>query len=159
MAIRELLLDTFVHIPPAHALGDLSADDAVRVPAEGLHNIAAILGHMEYWQAWFLDRLEGQPRAMPASAAEGWPAVSASDWSHVLGRFEGGLARAAALGGDLERLDTPITPAIEFPPLAHYTVRDALVHLAQHNSHHLGQIIMARQLLGRWPPPQGAWTW
>jgi uncharacterized damage-inducible protein DinB len=128
MAIREMLLDTFVHMPPAHALGDLGPDDAVRVPAEGLHSIAALLGHMEYWQAWFLDRIEGQ--------------------SH-----------AAALGSDADRLDAPLSPAIEFPPLAHYTVRDALVHLAQHNSHHLGQVIMVRQLLRRWPPPQGAWTW
>ena len=159
MAIRELLLDTFVHMPPALALSDLDASDAVRAPAEGLHSIAAILAHMEYWQAWFLDRLEGQSRAMAASAAEGWPSVSAAEWPHLLGRFEGGLAHAAALGGDAERLDTPLSPPVDFPPLAHYTVRDALTHVAQHNSHHLGQIILVRQLLGRWPPPQGAWTW
>jgi uncharacterized damage-inducible protein DinB len=159
MAIRDMLLDTFVHMPPAHALGDLDADDAVRVPAEGLHSIAALLGHMEYWQAWLLDRIEGQSRAMPASAADGWPVVTAGDWLHLLGRFEGGVARAAALGSDADRLDAPLSPAIEFPPLAHYTVRDALVHLAQHNSHHLGQVVSARQVLELWPPRAGSWTW
>ncbi len=52
-----------------------------------------------------------------------------------------------------------ITPPIEFGPLASYTVRDALVHVAQHNSHHLGQVILLRQLMALWPPPSGSWTW
>jgi len=28
-----------------------------------------------------------------------------------------------------------------------------------HNSHHLGQIITMRRLLGLWPPPGGTITW
>jgi hypothetical protein len=28
-----------------------------------------------------------------------------------------------------------------------------------HSSHHLGQIITIRQLLGLWPPPGGTLTW
>ena len=131
----------------------------MRVPAAGVHSIAAIVGHIEFWQSWLLDRCEGHGTPMPANAAEGWPTVSADQWPHVLGRFEGGLARAAALGEDADRLAAPIAPVIEFPPLARYTVRDALTHVAQHNSHHLGQIILLRQLMGRWPPPQGSWTW
>ena len=43
--------------------------------------------------------------------------------------------------------------------LARYTVGDALAHLAQHNSHHLGQVILLRQLMTPWPPPTGSWTW
>jgi hypothetical protein len=35
----------------------------------------------------------------------------------------------------------------------------ALVHVANHNAHHLGQIVLLRQLMGRWPPPSGSWTW
>lgn len=73
----------------------------------------------------------------------------------VHGRFVSGLD-AAALDSVGDRV---IAPAIEFPPLAGYTVRDALVHIAQHNSHHLGQVILLRQIMGRWPPPSGAWTW
>jgi uncharacterized damage-inducible protein DinB len=67
----------------------------------------------------------------------------------------------AALGsaghdGDVER---PLTPAIDFPPLANYTVRDAVTHVAQHNAHHLGQVIVLRQMMECWPPPSGSWTW
>jgi hypothetical protein len=31
--------------------------------------------------------------------------------------------------------------------------------MATHTAHHLGQIIVLRQLLGAWPPPAGSWTW
>jgi uncharacterized damage-inducible protein DinB len=159
MSIRELLIETFVHMPPMQILEGLSSDDAVRVPMAGLHAIASIVGHMEFWQSWFLKRCEGQGVAMPGNAAEGWPAVTADQWLDLLARFESGLAHAVSLGDDRARLDAPVTPAIEFPPLAHYTVRDALMHMAQHNSHHLGQIVTARQILGCWPPPAGSFTW
>ena len=159
MAIRELLLDTFAHIPPLDALEGLSPEDAVRSPAEGLHSVAVLLAHMEFWQAWFLDRCEGTASPVVAAAALGWPAVSADGWPSLVARFAAGLARAADIGDDQTRLERPVTPAIEFPPLSHYTVRDALVHVAQHNSHHLGQIITARQLLRAWPPPSGSLTW
>jgi uncharacterized damage-inducible protein DinB len=52
-----------------------------------------------------------------------------------------------------------VTPPIEFPPLTHYTIADALTHVATHNAHHLGQVILLRQLAGTWPPPAGSWTW
>ena len=159
MPIREMLLDTFVHIPPLGALDAIAPGDAVRPPAEGLHSVAAILAHMEFWQAWFLDRCDGTAVPMAVAAAVGWPAVSPEGWPALVTRFEAGLARAARIGDTEARLARPVTPAIEFPPLAHYTVHDALIHVAQHNSHHLGQIITTRQFLGLWPPPAGSWTW
>lgn len=74
-------------------------------------------------------------------------------------RFLEGLRQAAAMGAKTERLGHRLAPAIEFPPLAHYTVHDALTHIAVHNAHHLGQVVVLRQMLGRWPPPAGSWTW
>lgn len=52
-----------------------------------------------------------------------------------------------------------LTPAIEFPMLAEYSYRDVRAHVAQHNAHHLGQVVVLRQLLGVWPPPSGSCTW
>jgi uncharacterized damage-inducible protein DinB len=77
----------------------------------------------------------------------------------LLARFEEGLRAAAALGEDPAALGQRLVPAIEFPPMAAYTRGDALVHIAQHNSHHLGQVVSARQFLELWPPRAGGWTW
>ena len=159
MPIRELLLDTIAHKPPLEILEAVAPDEAVRSPAEGLHSIAAILAHMEFWQSWSLGRCEGSAVPIVAHAEMGWPDVAVDGWPALLARFEAGLMRAVALGEDAARLSRRVTPPIEFPPLAHYTIHDALVHIAQHNSHHLGQIITNRQLLRSWPPPSGSFTW
>ena len=42
--------------------------------------------------------------------------------------------------------DTPGKTALEFPPMAHYRIRQAVIHMANHTAHHLGQIIVLRQL-------------
>jgi uncharacterized damage-inducible protein DinB len=156
MGPRELLVDTYVHIPPRHALERLATADAERHPSGAPHSVAEIVAHLAFWQDWFLARCEGDARPMVDHAAAGWPAVAAGHWPEIQARFLGGLERAVALG---ERDDRPVAPAIDFPPLAHYTVRDALTHVAQHNAHHLGQVVLLRQLMGLWPPPAGSWTW
>ena len=96
---------------------------------------------------------------MVASAREGWFDVGADAWDQERQRFLAGLDAAADLSDGSDGLNRTLTPAIEFPPLARYTVRDALTHVSVHNAHHLGQIVTLRQLLGNWPPPSGSWTW
>jgi len=60
---------------------------------------------------------------------------------------------------DADRRIAALDPPIEHALLAGYTVRDAIEHMAAHNSHHLGQVVLLRQMLGAWPPPSGSYTW
>jgi uncharacterized damage-inducible protein DinB len=159
MDIRHLVLDTFVHLAPLQMIEDLSGADAVRPPAPHMHSVAGLVAHMEFWQRWFLQRCHGVAIPMATHAADGWPEVTAAGWPSLLARFEAGLRETAALGNEAEVLHRPLAPAIEFPPMAQYTRHDAVVHIAQHNSHHLGQVVSARQFLGLWPPRAGSWTW
>jgi uncharacterized damage-inducible protein DinB len=159
MAVRELLIDTLAHIPPASALDRLTLEEAERRVPGANHSIAEIVAHMNFWMTWFCHRCEGVDAPMVTSAANGWPAVASGSWPEIHRQFLNILERAAALGDDPARLESPIAPPIEFPPLAQYTIRDALVHVANHNAHHLGQVIVLRQVMGLWPPPAGSWTW
>jgi uncharacterized damage-inducible protein DinB len=158
MDARELLLETYAHMPPARILEDLSAEDAERRMAGAPHSIAEIVAHLHFWQEWFRRRCEGKHAPMVERAAAGWPEVTPGAWPRLREDFVRGLEALGALDAGGAR-DARIAPAIEFPPLAHYTLGDALVHVANHNAHHLGQIILLRQLMGRWPPPSGSWTW
>jgi uncharacterized damage-inducible protein DinB len=159
MAARELLIETLAHIPPARALEQLTPEEAERRVAGANHSIAEIVAHVNFWATWFCNRCEGAGAPMVTSAANGWPSVAPGSWPELHRQFLSTLERAAALGDDPGRLAVPIAPAIEFPPLANYTIRDALVHVANHNAHHLGQVIILRQIMGVWPPPSGSWTW
>lgn len=159
MDVRELLIDTLAHIPPAGALDHLTPDEAERPVPGANHSIAEIVAHMNFWASWFCSRCEGAHEPMVTSAAAGWPAVAPGTWPEVHRQFLSTLERAAALGTEPSRLAAPIAPAIEFPPLANFAIRDALVHMASHNAHHLGQVIILRQIMGLWPPPSGSYTW
>jgi uncharacterized damage-inducible protein DinB len=152
---RELLIDTYPHIPPDRALEDLTSDEAERRLPGAPHSVAELVAHLTFWQEWFCDRCEGTERPLAATAAEGWPAVPPGSWETIRARFLAGLDRIAATKDPARA----VTPAIEFPPLAAYSVGDALFHIAQHNAHHLGQVILLRQMMGRWPPPSGSFTW
>jgi uncharacterized damage-inducible protein DinB len=157
MNSRELLIDTAPYIAPGRALEGVAAEDAIRRLPVAPHSIADIVAHMVYWQEWFTRRAQGRGEPMAASASLGWPAGT-DGWPDLRARFESGLETVAALDRPGAR-DNVVTPPIEFPPLASYTVGDVIVHVAQHNAHHLGQVVLLRQLMGLWPPPSGSWTW
>jgi uncharacterized damage-inducible protein DinB len=157
MDARELLIETTPSIAPARALEALSVEQADRRQGS-LHTIAEIVSHLAFWQDWFRGRCQGGGEPMPTSAALGWKAPAAGTWPDVHRRFLEGLEALVALGERDDRARV-LAPPIEFPPLAGYTVGDVLVHVANHNAHHLGQVIVLRQLMGAWPPPSGSWTW
>jgi uncharacterized damage-inducible protein DinB len=157
MNSRELLIDTHSHIPAAGALEALTAEDAERHVHGAPHSIAEIVAHLDFWQSWFCRRCEGVDEPVAQTAGVGWPAVGPGSWPRHRERFLSGLERMTAIGASGG--ERAISPPIQFPPLARYTVSDALVHVATHNAHHLGQIILLRQVIGRWPPPSGSFTW
>ena len=159
MTPRELLLEPIGFLAPAATLEGLAPDLAER-RVGAAHSIAEIVAHAAFWQHWFSRRCDGVAEPIVQQAAHGWPAVAPESWPALHQQFSHGLRQLVAWAdahGDT--LDAPLKPAIEFPPLAHYSRRDALVHVATHNAHHLGQVIVLRQLLGAWPPPAGSWTW
>jgi uncharacterized damage-inducible protein DinB len=155
--LREFLVSPLAYLAPEKALEGLTVADAERRLTGVTHSVAEIVAHLSFWQDWFYGRCTGLSKPMVSSAAAGWPAVAKDGWPAVRSRFVDQLHQLAALAdGDVTR---PVTPAIEFPPLATYTIGDALVHVATHNAHHMGQVIVMRQMLGAWPPPSGSWTW
>ena len=154
---REFLVSPFAYLAPGKIIEGLSVDVAERQHAGLSHSIAEIVAHLAYWQDWFNDRCVGRATPMPGAAASGWPQVPPGSWPQLHDRFLTGLQQLAEFSE--EAATAPVSPPIEFPPLANYTVGDALMHVATHNSHHLGQVIVLRQLQGQWPPPAGSWTW
>jgi len=150
----ELLLRPVAHMHPAQILAGLSTSDVVRRVPGVAHNIVEITAHMTFWQDWFLARCSGEALPLVIHATEGWPSVGQKDWELVHHAFLNGLDRAVHHPGSGK-----LKPPIELGLLAHYEVEDVMAHLAQHNSHHLGQIVVLRQAFGLWPPPGGSFTW
>lgn len=148
----RLLEGTGAHVAALDALDDLSEEDATAQPDGWPYSCHDLLLHIVYWQDLMLARMTGGPVSFPATAEAGWPSAGRSRWSDTVVRFERGLeaAKQQARTGDL---DAPL-------PEWHGTRRgEGLALLAQHNSYHLGQIVLLRRVLGAWPPPGGGDTW
>ena len=158
MDARPLLIDRLPFLSPRLALDGLTPALADRRIDGAPHTIAETVAHLAFWQEWFAGRCDGTAGPMPASASVGWVAPAPGAWDALRQRFFDGLKRVAAMAahGDQGRR---VTPAIEFSPLAGLTVADVIVHVAMHNAHHLGQVVLLRQMLGAWPPPAGSYTW
>jgi uncharacterized damage-inducible protein DinB len=159
MTARELLLAPLAYMPPPKVLEGLTAEQAGHRLPGAPHTIVELVAHLGFWQTWFLERVAGRAAPMPATASLGWPDADAAAWDRLRREFLDGLDRAAALAETSTAKSQRVAPAIEFPPLAEYTIADAMTHVAVHNAHHLGQVVTLRQLLGAWPPPGGSWTW
>jgi uncharacterized damage-inducible protein DinB len=158
MDTRSLLIETTPFLSPRPALDGLAPELADRHVAGAPHTIAEIVAHLVFWQDWFAGRCVGSSGPVPRAAAIGWPAPAPRQWDHVRQQFLDGLDRLVAIGAAADQARR-IDPPIEFPPLAEYTVGEVLIHVGAHNAHHLGQVVLLRQMLGAWPPPAGAYTW
>ena len=111
MSMREFLLETIAFLPPPRVIEQLTPAQASARPAGAAHTIAEIVGHMHFWQTWFLKRCRGVAEPMVASASTGWPPVSADDWDGLREAFVAGLNEAASLSDDASRVSVQARPA------------------------------------------------
>ncbi len=144
------VLEMTAFTPPERALEGLSAEQAVRLPPGAPYSIARVLGHLRWWQAWMLRAARGEAMTFPEHAGTGWPEVRASEWEESKAGFLKDLAEARTLARHSEASSRVV--------YGEDTAEKVLTELALHNAHHLGQIILLRQLIGAWPPPGGD-TW
>ena len=143
-----LLRGRQAHVDAQAALSDVPTD-RVNDRVDGWdHSLWDLLEHLRLTQADILEFARGdyQDKDWPADY---WPQrdASADDWPEA----------RAGFFDDLDALVHLAETADLTAELAHapgYTVLRQLLLAADHTSHHLGQIIALRRLLGLWPPPE-----
>lgn len=161
---RDLLANVLtgdgIHLGIADVLDGLTADHVHAKPQGLPHSIAEIVAHMCYWQEWFNTCASAGFTGLPEHAADGWPAVPADGWDAVRTRYLQAIEEAKRIAAESDSLGQAVLPQdVDIPVLARESRGSGILHAALHNSHHLGQIITMRQLMGLWPPPAGTITW
>ncbi|EIT86420.1 hypothetical protein A374_05641 [Fictibacillus macauensis ZFHKF-1] len=156
-AFSEALVKSLVgergHLPIARALSDL--DEAlVGKEIEGVpYTIYQLVWHMNYWQTFLLQYLEGKQPERPKSVTESWPeqkAPTSEEWQRTLAAFLNGLDQAISYAKSL-----PLDEGVNFFPTE--SNAGILRNIASHNTYHLGEIVLLRRLFGAWPPPGGGY--
>jgi uncharacterized damage-inducible protein DinB len=122
-------------------------------PEGAPHSVFELLSHITYWQDWAVKWLDGKKPAIPKHASGSWPdgasPASKKEWEGAVRSFRKGLDE---LGGAPRKADL-LAKRGKSSPL------EMLHAIAAHNSYHLGQVVVLRQMLGAWPPPSGGLTW
>jgi hypothetical protein len=122
-------------------------------PEGAPHSIYELLNHMSYWQGWVVKWLDGESPPIPRHASGGWPGgprpADSKEWQRAVRGFR----------SDLMKLDRRSREADLLATRGRHTRLGMLQAIASHNSYHLGQVVVLRQMLGRWPPPSGGLTW
>jgi uncharacterized damage-inducible protein DinB len=163
--LARALIGSSAFAPAANILQAIPENTAREKPCAALgaspRSIYEEVWHMTFWQEISLDWVQGKPTPYPAHAAEGFPANFDEPWENLRSRFLAGTQNAAAIANDRDRLEIlvacPTNPERNRP--TDMTVREQLESLAAHNAYHLGRVVLLRQLLGSWPPPDGGDSW
>jgi uncharacterized damage-inducible protein DinB len=161
--LSRALIGSSAFAPPKNILQAIPERAAHEKPSASAgaapHSIYDEVWHMAFWQDISLDWVQGKPTPVPEHAAGGFPSNTDEPWDNLRDRFLAGTQNSAAIANDTEGLDIEVAcPTIDAPERT-MTVREQLESLAAHNAYHLGRVVLLRQLVNNWPPPDGGFTW
>ncbi|MDR3690829.1 MAG: DinB family protein [Fimbriimonas sp.] len=125
---------------PADLLNDLSAEQAVAVPAGCPYSVATQVFHVWFWQDRWLKQIAGVQTPPWENDGSDFPAIAENRWLGLRTEFLEDFAKAQGLAEQ--------TGIFERPTQFGDTVEVLLLRAALHCSYHLGQIMLIRRLLG-----------
>jgi len=158
--LAKALIGNSAFAPPKAILQTLDAKAVHTKPAASIpHTIYEEVWHSAFWQEISLDWVQGKPTSVPEHASGGFPIDTAEPWESLCERFLAGAQNAAGIANDTDGLETPVACPTVGAPERIMTVREQLESLAAHNAYHLGRVVLLRQMLSLWPPPDGGFTW
>jgi uncharacterized damage-inducible protein DinB len=160
----ELVFGKGAHTEALRCLDGLAWELAGVRPQGAPYSVYELVWHMCFWMDNELLRIDGERPLYPEHAALGWPRdvpVDAQHWNETRERFGVLLNRLAALaqsGPTARERAVPVTSQADHANQG-TTVEDVVWQTIVHNTHHLGQVVLLRRLLGAWPPPGGGDSW
>ena len=144
----ELLKGGSAHLTWERALRGLAPRLRAASPGAGLHTIWELLEHMRIAQEDIL-RYTVDPRwTSPEWPSGYWPSVrdpTDGQWRRSVAAFRRDLEAVLAL---VRNRKVDLTAPL--PHGAGHTALREVLLVADHNAHHLSQIVQARRLLGAW---------
>jgi uncharacterized damage-inducible protein DinB len=161
---QRLLRGKGAHADPVASLASVPFAVAGKILEGYPHSIWQLVGHMNYWMEYELQRIAGKRPKYPEHAIEGFPAslapASEGEWEKARDGFAARIGRLAELSDAApEILNAPVDVIDVSEEARSSSAEEVLWQIMVHNSYHVGQIAMMMRCFGLWPPPTGADTW
>ena len=141
------------HLDPRNAVEDLTVEIAGRQIENAPYTVWQIFKHITYWQERFIGYINDEFTPPALSAKEGWA-------------FSSSPLNEEELKNEIQKFISSLDEAISFSKnelekkaQKYKSGYDVLQAMASHISYHIGEIVILRRMLGKWPPPSGGDTW
>ena len=142
-SLKKGLAGAHSHINPLKAINELDISiDQARQKIEGLHSIWEILFHLVFWQDIFIENIKGNDAKWDDKGS--WPTEEHlqkdENFQKLKERFIEGLKEVEVLIEEVNLKD-------RLPFWHNNPVLQFIVILITHNSYHIGQIMILKNIL------------
>ncbi|MFX1318004.1 MAG: DinB family protein [Promethearchaeota archaeon] len=150
-AFGDALHGKNAHYDVLKALRGITAEDAQKRPVANDRSIWHQLYHIVFWHDITLQVIEDKDIDWKAIQDTDWPTddtkLTEKGWEDLVESFENHVVQLKEIAekADLDK----ILKGLGNTPLG----RGIIIEF-QHNSYHIGQIVLLRKILGIWPPPE-----
>jgi uncharacterized damage-inducible protein DinB len=151
--LRENLINALTkeqaHLSLKSVLKNLKAENRNKKPSPDFHSVWQLLEHIRITQEDIVQYILDPNWESPEWPEGYWPKengeISDEEWNSSISKFDDDLQKLIDIIKD-EKIDlTLIIPHTK----NHTSLREILI-VIDHNSHHLGQIIATRKMIGDW---------
>ncbi|MFX0169886.1 MAG: DinB family protein [Candidatus Hodarchaeota archaeon] len=150
-AFTDALYGKDAHYDVLKALQGLTAEEAKKQPVKNERSIWDHLFHMVFWHDITLKAIQEEDIDWQSLKDKDWLPEDADftdkAWKKLVAKFTTHLIKLKELS-ETEDL-TRTVKGFGGAPLG----RGIIIEF-QHNSYHIGQIVLLRKILGIWPPPE-----
>jgi uncharacterized damage-inducible protein DinB len=147
--VRRLLNGDGAHQDFESVIKELPAALRGKTPKNALHSPWQLLEHLRIAQWDVLESIRSPKHVSPEFPTGYWPEGSGpaneKDWNQSADGFRADFKALMAMVNDPE-----VNLVTELAHAEGQTILRKLLMLADHNSYHLGQMVVVRRLLGAW---------
>jgi hypothetical protein len=149
--LTHLLRGDQAHMSFADAVKDFPMKDINVKPPNVDYTFWHLLEHLRLTQADILEFILEKNYREKKWPEDYWPAKSATakpeDWQQTMKQFNHDLNRLIDIVGDKS---ITLTDPIPYAPEPHFTYVREIIVVANHNSYHIGELGILRQVVGNW---------
>ncbi|MFW9831414.1 MAG: DinB family protein [Candidatus Thorarchaeota archaeon] len=150
-ALNGAIYGKLAHTEMLNALRGITAKEAENSLHPNMHSIKDHVFHMIFWHDITLKAIQGKEIDWNTIKDTDWPAKDSNftekKWKKLVTTFTASLNDLKEIIGTKDL--TKIIAGFGNKPLG----KGIIVEI-QHNSYHIGQIVLIRQLQGSWPPAE-----
>ncbi|PKR76865.1 hypothetical protein CEY16_13715 [Halalkalibacillus sediminis] len=144
--VAKVIHGAHAHVDPLAVFEGLTCEQLQKYESDHSFSVWQLLNHMNYWQLFVVEMLEGENPNPPERDEDSWISSEfpdgAEELSQIVDDFKNGIKKL------IEEAEKPMEEII--PHTDGTSREEILMDIALHNSYHAGQVVHIRKRHKDW---------